>query len=277
MSCSLNASLAAASRTPVTVNGVGIAHDVIAREVQHHPGPTPLAGWQAAARALVVRELLVQEARRVGLSPDPIDDGEGRHETDEEALIRGLIEREVSVPEPDEATCRRYYEQNIGRFRSADIYEAAHILVAVDRNQPEARAPARELAASLIAMLNVNPGRFGELAKTHSACPSADAGGNLGQLTPGSTVEEFEKTLAAMSPGEISAGPVESRYGFHVIRLDRRIDGRQLPYANVAERIASYLTERSRRAATAQYIARLVSKSTINGIEMPTATDLRVY
>jgi peptidyl-prolyl cis-trans isomerase C len=80
-----------------------------------------------------------------------------------------------------------------------------------------------------------------------------------------------------MSPGEISAGPVESRFGFHVIRLDRRIEGQQVPFEMVARRIAAYLSERSQRAATAQYIARLASRATINGIEMPTATDLRVY
>ena len=48
----------------VSVNGVSIARDAIVREMQHHPAPKPIAAWQQAARALVIRELLLQEARR---------------------------------------------------------------------------------------------------------------------------------------------------------------------------------------------------------------------
>ena len=95
----------------MSVNGV-VAHDDISREAQNHPAPKPIAAWTAAARALAVRELLLQEARRIGLDAQPLADGEGRTETDEEALIRALVEREVTTPAPDEAACRRYYEHN---------------------------------------------------------------------------------------------------------------------------------------------------------------------
>ena len=78
-----------------------------------------------------------------GLEPQPLSDGEGRTETDEEASIRALVEREVSTPAPDEATCRRYYEQNLRRFRSADLYEAAHILIAAHPGDRAAYAAAR--------------------------------------------------------------------------------------------------------------------------------------
>ena len=62
-------------------------------------------------------------------SPEnPMADGEGRRETDDEAAIRTLVAQEVQTPKADAATCRRYYEQNRRRFRSSDIYEAAHIL-----------------------------------------------------------------------------------------------------------------------------------------------------
>jgi nitrate reductase gamma subunit len=263
-------------RTSVTVNGVAIPHDVISREVQHHPSPTPLAGWQAAAWALVVRELLLQEAKCEGIEASPLDDGEGRRETNEEALMRSLVEREVRMSEPDEAACRRYYEANIDRFRSADIFEAAHILIAVDHKRSENLQLARQSAVALTEVLRKEPGRFAELAAAHSACPSASSAGSLGQFTRGSIIEEFEQALGALAPGEISAEPVESRYGFHIIRLDRRVEGRRLPFEIVAGRIAAYLAERSRRAATAQFIARLASRATISGIELPTEADVRV-
>ena len=231
MSCSLKSVLAEVQRTTVSVNGVVIPHDAVAREVQHHPESTPVRAWQQAVRALAVRELLLQEARRQGLTPEPQTDGDGRRETDDEALIGGLIAREVRVPEPDEDACRRYYDHNRSRFHSADLYEASHILIAARRDQPEAFAAARDRAEVVLAMLASEPGRFADLAAAHSDCPSATAGGNLGQLTRGDTTPEFEQALVRLAPGEMTKAPVETRYGFHIIHLDRHIQGGELPFS----------------------------------------------
>jgi peptidyl-prolyl cis-trans isomerase C len=275
-SCSVRSVVAGAARVSVSVNGIAIAHDLISREAQNHPAAKPIDAWQAAARALAVRELLLQEARRLGLSPAPIADDEGRRETDEEALVRGLIETEVATPTPDEASCRRYYEHNTARFTSADIFECAHILIAARRDQPEAFAAAGERAAAILAQLREAPGQFEALAATHSDCPSRASGGNLGQITTGATTPEFERALLDMQTGEI--GPVvESRYGFHIIRLERRIAGALLPFEVVHARIAAYLGERSQRLAIAQYVARLASKAKLTGVELPTPGDLRVH
>ena len=201
MSCSGHAALAGSPRRPVTVNGVTVPHDAISRETQNHPAPTPIAAWTAAARALAVRELLVQEARRLDLRAEPAVDEEGRRETEEEALVRGLVETQVATPLPDEASCRRYYEQNLGRFRSADIYEASHILIAARRDRPGSFTAARERALRLLCLLRENPELFAELAAAHSDCSSAASGGNLGQLTLGATTPEFEKAMLALRSG----------------------------------------------------------------------------
>jgi peptidyl-prolyl cis-trans isomerase C len=278
MSCSsLKSVLAQVPRIAVSVNGVEIPHDAIAREVQHHPESSRVSAWQEAARALAVRELLLQEARRQGLAAEPEADGDGRRETDDDALIRQLIEREVSVPEADEDSCRRYYERNPGRFRSPDIYAASHILIAARQDEPAAFAAARACAERLLALLKAEPARFGELAAAHSGCPSASSGGNLGQLTRGDTTAEFEEALLRLAPGETTATPVETRYGVHIVRLDRAIPGNRLPFALVHERIADYLTERARRLALAQYLARLASRAEVTGVELPSAADLRVH
>ena len=71
--------------------------------------------------------------------------------------------------------------------------------------------------------------------------------------------------------------PVATRYGFHIIRLDRKHDGRLLPYEVVAGRIADYLRESVRLRADAQYVARLVSAAKIEGIELAGADALRVH
>ena len=275
--CSAHAQMPAGKPITVSVNGVAIARDAIVREMQHHAAAKPIAAWQQAARALVIRELLLQRARMLDLKPEPIGDEAGRRETDEEAMMRGVVDREVTVPEPDDETCRRYYDRNRARFRSPDIYEASHILFAALASDRAGHAKAREDAAAVLAELRAKPERFAELAQAHSRCPSAAQGGNLGQITAGQTTPEFEQALVALAPGQLCEAPVATRYGFHVIRLDRKHAGRTLPYELVAGRIADYLRESVRRRADAQYVARLVSAARIEGIELAGADALRVH
>ncbi len=277
MSCSVHTNIPAGKPVTVSVNGVAIARDAIVREMQHHPAQKPIAAWQQAARALVVKELLLQRAKNLGIMAAPISDEAGRRETDEEALMRGVVEREVAVPEPDDETCRRYYERNGARFRSPDIYEAAHILFAALPSDPEAYARAQADAAGVLAALNERPASFASMAQAHSRCPSAAQGGNLGQITSGQTTPEFEQALMALTPGQLCEAPVATRYGFHIIRLDRRHEGQVLPYEMVAARIADYLRESVRRRADAQYIARLVTAAKIEGIDLAGADALRVH
>ena len=261
----------------VKVNGVVIPRDVIAREVQHHPARNPAESLKAAARALVVRELLLQEARRLEVAAEPLTDAEGRRETAEEAAVRALVDREVRIRRrPIEAACRRYYEQNRQAFRSRDIYEAAHILFAASKADAEAYAQAHAAAEAALAVLREHPERFADLAQAQSACSSASQGGNLGQITEGQTTPEFEQALFELAPGSIGLEPVATRYGFHIIRLDRKHEGRELPFELVADRIAEYLQESVQRRALAQYIARLATAARIEGVDLTNAEAMRV-
>lgn len=264
-------------RIPVSVNGVELPYDEITREVQHHPAPSPEQAWNAAARALIVRSVLLEEARNKGIEPHPAVGDDGLRETDEEALIRQLIAQQVRTPQSDDESCRRFYEQNTDRFRSSAIYEASHILLAASQNDEEAYSACRAQAQGLCEHLREKPGDFEQLAKEVSDCTSATLGGNLGQLSSGQTTLEFEAAMEKMTPGEISIVPVESRYGLHIIKLLRRIDGKLLPFEAVKDRISAYLSDRVERTAIAQYIARLVFAADVCGIEMPSVQDMRVF
>ncbi|RWG22951.1 MAG: peptidylprolyl isomerase [Mesorhizobium sp.] len=257
---------------PVTVNGVAISRKAIAGEVQNFPARNPGEGWRAATRALVIRELLLQEARRLDIVAEQRTDQDGRRETVEDALVRGLIELEVRVPEADEEMLRRFYENNRPRFVASPLYEADHILIAARRDDRDAFAAAREKVLSLRSGLAAAPDRFADLARDCSDCPSGALGGSLGQIGPGDTTPEFEAALGDLAPGDISP-PVETRYGVHLIRLTRRIEGRQLPFEAVRERIASYLAEHVGRQATAQYVSLLVGRADISGIAIDGASS----
>lgn len=252
----------------VSVNGVPIPAADIARETQHHASSDPDESWALAARALAIRELLTQEAGRLCIVAEPMDDGEGRRETAGEARLRALLDREVVVPRAGEVECRRYYERNRGKFRSPALFEAAHILVAAAPGNAEARAAAWQTAQALIDDLHVRPDGFAALAASHSDCPSSRHGGNLGQIGPGQTVEEFDRALRGMAVGAVHPQPVETRYGLHVVRLDRRIEGRELPFDLVKDRIAEYLDEAVRRRALQQYVSILAGRATVTGVDL---------
>lgn len=256
----------------VAVNGVVISRAAISRETQNHPAGKPIEAWLAAARALVVRELLLQEARRIGIAAEPLADADGRRETDEEALVRTLIVREVVTPHADEPATRRYYEQNRARFRTPDLHEVRHILLAAPPGDHEARKAARQRADAIIAMLREAPSAFGDVARAESACPSGKVGGVLGQIGPDQTVREFERALTSLPVGEIAPAPVESRYGFHIVVVDRRIAGRELPFEMVQARIAAWLDEKVRRVAIRQYIGILAGRAEITGIALDANT-----
>lgn len=249
----------------IRVNDIEIDEQAIHLEMQHHPAPSVEQARGQAARALVVRELLLQEARRRNVQ-------EG---ASEEQRIAALLEAELDLPEVTEDACRRYFQNNPARFRTEDLHLVSHILIVPDPEQPalRAKAQAKAKAEALIRVLADDPARFAELAGRHSACPSRETGGNLGQIGKGQTVAEFEQALSRMRDGEISAEPVESRYGYHIIRLERRIPGRQLDYELVRERIAGYLTDSVRRRAVSQYLSLLAGRAEVHGIELNAAAS----
>jgi peptidyl-prolyl cis-trans isomerase C len=246
----------------VSVNGVAIPEADILAEAQNHPAATPGEALEAAARALVVRALLLQRADTLAIEHGPGPTGE----TAEEARIQRLIEQDVRLPTATEEECRRYYDNNRERFRGEPIFEARHILLATDPRDPAARNAARARAEALAAELKTRPGAFAQLARDHSDCPSAAQDGNLGQISRGATVAEFEAALMAMAPGDTSPQPVESRYGYHVIRLERRIDGARLPYEAVSQRIAGWLEANTWSKAVSHYVAILAADAVIEGI-----------
>ncbi|WCX78447.1 peptidylprolyl isomerase [Pseudomonas aeruginosa] len=246
----------------VRVNGVEIAAQAIAQELQYHPAQSRDEAVYRAVQALVLRELLQQRIGELGLV---VRTGAG--ESEEEAATRVLIEREVPLPLADESACRTYYEGNAQRFFSAPLLAVRHILLASPADDAETRSLSREQALELLGQLQQTPQCFAELALQHSACPSKAQGGALGQISKGQTVPEFERQLLRLPVG-LCQQPLESRYGYHLVFVDQRIEGEQLPYEAVAGSIRAELNQRVWRIGVAQYLQNLVGAASIEGIHM---------
>ncbi len=254
----------------VIVNGTNITSAAIAAEAQNHEAPKgkPGLAWRKAARALVIRELLLQEAVKLGLVADAQLLSEGKRETEEEALIRGVIEARVNVPEPNEAEVRAIWEQDPERFRSPPLWEVSHILCAAEPTDEAATARALMKAEALAKDIAKAPKAFARIAKDESDCGSKSNGGALGQLSPGDTVPEFEAVLRTLQEDEITPAPVRSRFGYHIIRLDAVALGAMLPFDVVAPKIKSAIEKAGWAKAVQGFTGELVTAAKIDGIDV---------
>lgn len=202
---------------------------------------------------VALRERLLERAAQLGLMG-----GRARGEVSfadpqaEDAVIERLLELEVRTPEPNDEECRRYYERHPAQFRAGDLVEASHILFGLTPRVPPGALRAR--AAEVHAIARREPQRFAELAREYSNCPSAAQGGALGQLGRGDSVPEFESVLFDSETLGVLPELVDTRYGFHVVLVARRIAGQAVPFEVARERIAEFLRTRSTRRALAQYV-----------------------
>lgn len=250
----------------VIVNGVEIEPEAIARETQYHPAPSGEGAWMRAARALAVRELLLQEARRLKIEPIPEQDETGLRETEEEALIRGLLEQELDPPTAGEEECRRFYDASPNRFTTPELFEVSHILIEPEGAGEEAWAAAEAEARAIALAVGDDPIAFAEAARQFSKCPTAHQGGSLGQLRRGELVPSIEQAIASMAEGTTGREVVRSRFGWHVLRLQRRIQGKKLPFEFVKDKIRDMLDARAWTLCAARYAAELARSARIEGV-----------
>jgi peptidyl-prolyl cis-trans isomerase C len=239
----------------IVVNGTTIPARDIAAEMQHHPAPRAELAWRDAARALVVRRLLIDAARDAGIDPD-----------DEEEAIDALLRAEVAVPEPDEAAARRWLAAHPERFGTPEWWDASHILLAADPEDEAERSAARARAEAMLAEILATPGALPDLARRHSACPSREQGGHLGRVERGSTVPEFEAALAGLEPGQVCPEAVATRYGLHLVQLHRHAPRRTSGFEEARDEVMADLRRAAWQAAVRQYIAVLAARATIEGL-----------
>lgn len=255
----------------ITVNGVAIPEKDLANELQYHPNANFAVVVQQAGQALVIRQLLINEAKKQGLLSSSSES------SNEEEAVQKVVESNISYEAPNEDICQRYYENNKEKFMTMPLMEVDHILLAAAKDDIEGRDAAENNAKVIISQLqqeikNGESSSFAVLAKEYSACPSKENGGNLGQLSKGQTVPEFERQLMLLSEG-ISDKAIESRYGFHVVNINRKIEGKQLDYDMVSDKVRGYLINSASHLAIQAYIQSLVEKADIQGVPIKFSDD----
>lgn len=228
---------------------------------------------EAVLRERAWSELLRQEAVRQGLLPTQEDDRALALSERDQELIEAMLERTVPVPAPADEDCRRYYESRKSHFVQGAQVHARHILFAVTPGVDVTKLAARAEQALLeLSHKEVEPGRFAQLARQLSNCPSGAAGGDLGWIGPQECADELANELFHQShplPGTgLRPRLVHSRYGFHILEVLERQAGRLPGFDEVRERIALQLTQQSRARGLHQYMQLLAGSAEIAGVEL---------
>ncbi len=264
------------------VNGVVIARIQFDKELKVHLERVSRQGRQITddqmeelkkdiLEGLIEREVLYQESQKAGIkiADQKVDDQvaaikkrfpneeefkkalagmgltekEVREQIQHGLAIRELIDQKVAnkVVITDEET-KAYYDANPQLFNQPEEVKASHILIKVEPTADDAtKAAARKKIEDLQQKLRAG-GDFAELAKENSEGPSNVRGGDLGYFKRGQMVKPFEDVAYSMKIDEVS-DLVETRFGYHLIKVSDKKPEQTLAYADVKDKIAQRLKQ----------------------------------
>ena len=169
------------------------------------------------------------------------DDNKELFKLPERARVEYLVLNEEAAAETvsvTDAELEQSYNDRLSEFQTKEERRASHILISVAESaSSDEKDAAKKIAIEVLAKLNAKEGSFAELAKQFSNDPgSAENGGDLGFFEKGLMVESFDEAVFSASVGEIQ-GPIETQYGFHIIRLDEIKPLETMPIDEVREQL----------------------------------------
>lgn len=247
------ASPALAADNIAVVNGQPVsaeqADELVRMMVQQGAPDSPELRTQVREE-LINRAVMVQAAEAAGIADKP----SVQNELDlarQSVLIRGLFADYLEKNPITEEAMKEEYDQ-LKEANTAQEYQAQHILVEEE-----------EQARQLITELN-DGGDFAALAKEHSKDPGSGArGGELGWAQADNYVAPFAEALRQLEPGETTTEPVQSQFGWHIIRLQ---DTREAEFP-AFEQVKPQLEELMRQEALSEYQQSLIADADIQKSE----------
>jgi peptidyl-prolyl cis-trans isomerase C len=224
-----------AADTLATVNGKAIKqsiYDYIAKDATARGQKVDSQVKQAITNKLIDSELVYQEAQKLGL--DKQADYLAREELSRRELLTSMYLQDFVKKNPiSESETKAAYEEYKKAYGDKE-YSARHILV---KTESEAK--------DIIAQLGKG-GDFAKIAKEKSLDPgSKEKGGDLGWFSPASMVKPFSDVAINLQKGSISTNPVQTQFGWHVIKLIDTRTAQPLPYDKVKDGIQKNLQQRN--------------------------------
>lgn len=219
----------ASANTLVTVNGVAITQNDVDTELMNAtqgrfnqvPPEKQAEFRRQVLEQLVAKELVFEDAKKTGVL-------KSQEFKNEFAKIQERIKKDLAIQvwkkqqmdkiKVSEKELKKYYDENKEEFNEQERVHARHILV---KTEDEAK--------SIISKLKGLNGKalqekFVELAKEFSTGPSGPKGGDLGYFAQGQMVPEFNDKVFSMKVGTVTAKPVQTQFGYHIIYLEDKKD-----------------------------------------------------
>ncbi|MEO8536670.1 MAG: SurA N-terminal domain-containing protein [Betaproteobacteria bacterium] len=266
------------------------------------PLQDPIVNGSIAAQTSVQRYLTLAEQKRdvamASVAAEPLeksvnvsdadvkafyDKNPTAFQTPEVAKIEYLLLNQDAIAaqvQVDPAELKQAYDANAKQYTTSEERQASHILVAVKPDAPEAaRTAARQKAQALLEKARAKPDTFAELAKANSQdTGSAGQGGDLGSFARGAMVKPFEDAVFGAKAGDI-VGPVQTDFGYHVIRVTGVTPSHVQSFDEVKARIESELRRQkaaAKFAAAADQFQNLVYEQADSLAGAAKALDLKI-
>ena len=237
-------------------------------------GPSEALGAQEL-RQRACTELLRQAAIRAGLlaADDPAPVGGAVSEAASNA-IETLLDRELAVPEPDEAACRRHHAAHAARYSVGERLRLRHVLFAVtpgvylDALRRRAEACLIDLRARGRDEAIGEADRFAAAARELSNCPSSADGGALGWVAAADCAPEFAREIFGQATVGVLPRLVRTRFGLHVVEVLAREDGTAPAFEQVRAAVAQSLRQQAFATALRQYLQLLAGEARLAGVSL---------
>ena len=309
-----DAATAAPGTGPVAkVNGQDIARGTFEKQMERTRARFKRAGRQIAPaletrlkenliRKLVEEELIEQKAKAEGVALEAAEieaklaehkarfgsdkafaaflertqqsEADVKTDLDKNLLRDKLFAKLLLGQEPTDEDAKKYYEENQDKYKQKEQINAQHILFKTDKNTSDADKKKKLTDAKKVFTEAKKGADFGELAKKHSEGPTAQRGGDLGTFSRGRMVKQFEDVAFAAKAGEL-LGPVETQFGYHIIKVNEKTAELQRPYEEVKESILTSLKARQKSKATRDLLDKLKTDAKVEVIEPGVSLDAK--
>ena len=225
--------LAQVNGKPITEEDVTRFIMAMGRNGQAYNNPQ---GRAAVLEQLIAQRLFLLDAQRNLLERDQAFKDQ-LAAVKEQLLMEYAISKCVESVRITEDDVRGYYDAHKDEMMEDETVNASHILV-----------DSEEKASELLAAITAGEITFEDAAKAHSSCPSSAEGGCLGDFGRGQMVPEFDEACFTMEIGELR-GPVQTQFGYHLILLNKREEGGEMPFEEIKANLMDALREEKQQAA----------------------------
>ncbi len=202
-------------------------------------------GRRAILEQIISSKLLLLDARHNLFETEPEFKAE-LAKLRENLLINYAGNKVLASVKVNDEDVKKYYEDNLDKFRQGETVNADHILV-----------ESEEKALEILAKIESGEVSFGDAAKEYSSCPSGQRGGNLGDFGRGQMVPEFDTAVFELEVGEITKTPVKTQFGYHLIKLNSKSESSVMPYEEIAPQLSEMVLNEKRREAYERKINQL--------------------